>query len=50
MLRLVLHGRSPGNIAGELAQSIHTTREHIQGIYRKFNVTRRSALAALWMS
>lgn len=50
VLRLVLHGHSPKTIAKELAQSVYTTQEHIQAIYRKFNVSRRSALAALWTS
>jgi DNA-binding CsgD family transcriptional regulator len=50
VLRLVLHGHSPKAIAKELAQSVYTTQEHIQAIYRKFNVSRRSALAALWTS
>ncbi|MEO7066882.1 MAG: helix-turn-helix transcriptional regulator [Rhodanobacter sp.] len=50
VLKLLLHGHSPQAIAEKLSQSVYTTREHIQRIYRKFNVTRRSALAALWAS
>lgn len=50
VLKLLLHGLSPQAIAEQLSQSVYTTREHIQRIYRKFNVTRRSALVALWTS
>lgn len=52
--RAVLHGLLKGQaqkaVATELAQSVHTTREHIQTIYRKFNVNSRAELMALWLA
>ncbi len=38
------------SITCELKQSLHTTHGHVKEIYRKFNVTSRTALMAIWLS
>ena len=49
VVRLLLGGGGEREIAAELGQSVHTTHEHIKRIYRKFGVSNRPALAALWL-
>ena len=49
VLRHLLNGHTQSSIAESLAQSQHTTHDHIKSIYRKFDVNSRSALTALWL-
>lgn len=53
MERQVLTGLLDGSaekvIAASLEQSVHTTHDHVKSIYRKFGVSNRSALMALWL-
>lgn len=51
--RLVLHGLLAGHseqvIATQLSQSPHTTHTHIKALYRKFGISTRAELQALWL-
>jgi two-component system, NarL family, response regulator DevR len=47
ILRLVAEGKSNHEIAGELYLSPHTVKFHITRLLRKYNVRRRSELAAI---
>ncbi|MET0340683.1 MAG: helix-turn-helix transcriptional regulator [Polyangiales bacterium] len=49
VLRELLAGKADKEIAASLARSIHTTREHVASLYRKFGVSSRAALLALWL-
>lgn len=50
VLHRLLGGQAPRDIADELSQSVHTCREHIQAIYKKYNVKSRAQLMALWLA
>lgn len=50
VLQRLLKGAAPKVIAAQMTQSIYTTHEHIQSIYRKFNVRSRAELSALWLA
>tara|TARA_A100001391_G_scaffold48774_4_gene29028 strand:- start:9731 stop:10540 length:810 start_codon:yes stop_codon:yes gene_type:complete len=45
----VLQGLSEKQIAAANGQSPHTTHDHIKSIYRKYGVSSRTALMALWL-
>jgi len=51
--RKVLHGllagRSEKEIAAQIGQTYNTTHHYVGTLYRKFAVTNRSALVALWL-
>lgn len=51
--RKVLQGLLAGYTEKEIArlqrQSPHTTHDHVKAIYRKFGITNRAALLALWL-
>lgn len=49
VLMLVLSGRHPKGIAHDLNLSIHTVREHLQRLYRYFDVSGREGLMALFI-
>lgn len=49
VLRELLAGKADKEIATSLGRSIHTTREHVAALYRKFGVSSRAALLALWL-
>jgi len=53
MERKVLHGLLAGytekEIAREQGQSRHTTHDHVKTLYRKFGITNRAALMAIWL-
>lgn len=49
VLRCLLTGLAEKEIAAVQGQSYHTTHEYIKRIYRKFGVTNRAALMALWL-
>ena len=49
VLLALLGGKSEAQIAASLKQSHNTTHAHIKSIYRKFGVTNRPALTALWL-
>jgi DNA-binding CsgD family transcriptional regulator len=49
VLQGLLRGVSERKIAEENGQSPHTTHDHVKRIYRKYGVTSRSALMALWL-
>ncbi len=49
VLQGLLRGISERKIAEENSQSPHTTHDHVKRIYRKYGVTSRSALMALWL-
>nr|WP_272917844.1 helix-turn-helix transcriptional regulator [Altericroceibacterium endophyticum] len=45
----VLQGMSEKEVAIANDQSPHTTHDHIKSIYRKYGVSSRTALMALWL-
>nr|WP_272209872.1 helix-turn-helix transcriptional regulator [Marinicella sp. W31]MDC2875704.1 helix-turn-helix transcriptional regulator [Marinicella sp. W31] len=45
----LLQGLSERRIAENYGQSPHTTHDHVKRIYRKYGVSSRSALMALWL-
>lgn len=45
----LLRGSSEREIADTNGQSPHTTHDHVKRIYRKYGVSSRSALMALWL-
>lgn len=49
VLKSLLTGQTEKQIAAELGQSHHTTHGHVASIYRKFGVSNRPALTALWL-
>ncbi|BBI99982.1 hypothetical protein FGKAn22_16750 [Ferrigenium kumadai] len=49
VLHLLLAGLPEKLIAEELGRSYHTTHEHVTSIYRKFGVSNRAALMAIWL-
>lgn len=49
VLQGLLGGQTEKQIAAELGQSHHTTHGHVVSIYRKFGVSNRPALMALWL-
>lgn len=50
VLQLLLSRKSEKEIATELGQSFHTTHTHVRDIYRKYNVTSRAGLMAVWLT
>jgi DNA-binding CsgD family transcriptional regulator len=50
VVQLLLTDKSEKEIAVELGQSPHTTHGHVKEIYRKYNVTGRAGLMAVWLS
>jgi DNA-binding CsgD family transcriptional regulator len=44
-----LDGASDKEVAVRLASGVHTTREHIAALYKKFGVSSRAELLALWL-
>lgn len=49
VLQGLLQGFSERKIAENIGQSPHTTHDHVKRIYRKYGVSSRSALMALWL-
>jgi DNA-binding CsgD family transcriptional regulator len=49
VLRLLLTGLSEREIAGRLALGARTTHGHVTDIFRKFDVSGRAGLMALWL-
>ena len=49
VLQGLLGGLPEKEIAADLGHSYHTTHEYISNIFRKFGVSNRSALMALWL-
>ena len=49
ILHWLLTGQSEKQIAAAQGQSYHTTHEYVSGIFRKFGVTNRAGLMALWL-
>lgn len=49
VLSLLLTDASEKQIAGLLAQSFHTTHTHVREIFRRFGVTGRAGLMAIWL-
>lgn len=49
VLEQLLSGQSEPAIARDRDQSVHTTHDHVKRIYKKYGVTSRSALMALWL-
>lgn len=49
VLQQVLDGKTEKEMAEQLFQSRHTTRNHMKEIYRKFGVGNRASLMALWL-
>ncbi|TAK64177.1 MAG: LuxR family transcriptional regulator [Methylobacter sp.] len=49
VLHLLLTGLSEKRIAEQLERSYHTAHEQVTSIYRKFGVSNRAALMALWL-
>jgi DNA-binding CsgD family transcriptional regulator len=49
VLHLLLTGLSEKLIAEQLERSYHTAHEQVSSIYRKFGVSNRAALMALWL-
>lgn len=49
VLQGLLGGGTESQIAGQIGHSAHTTHEYVKRIYRKFGVTNRPALTALWL-
>lgn len=45
----LLKGLSESNIAHDIGQSPHTTHDHVKRIFRKYGVSSRSELMALWL-
>lgn len=50
VLNLLLTKKSEKEIADTLRQKKATTHEHVTQIYRKFNVSSRAALMAIWLT
>lgn len=50
ILHALLQGQKEREIAVEFGQSTHTTHDHIKKIYKKYGVSSRSALMALWLT
>jgi len=50
VLEGLLRGLSEKRVAAEYGQSQHTVHGHIKSIYKKYGVTSRSALMALWLT
>ncbi len=50
VLQMLLSDKSEKEIAAELGQSFHTTHTHVKEIYRKYNVTSRAGLMAVWLT
>lgn len=48
-LRCLLSGGADKDIAAELDIGLHGAREYVATLYRKFNVSSRTALMALWL-
>jgi DNA-binding CsgD family transcriptional regulator len=49
VLRLLLTGLSENEIARRLGLGVRTTHGHVTAIFRKFNVSGRAGLTALWL-
>ncbi len=49
VLQGLLGGESEKQVAAALDKSYHTIHEHVAAIFRKFDVTNRAALMALWL-
>lgn len=49
ILRSLLSGQTEREIAEQQGQSPHTTHHHVKAIYRKFGITNRAALMAIWL-
>lgn len=49
VLHLILTGLPEKQIADQLARSQHTVHETVTSIYRKFGVTNRASLMAIWL-
>jgi DNA-binding CsgD family transcriptional regulator len=49
VLQSLLSGKTEKQIAAELGQSPNTTHGHVTALYRKFGVSNRPALMALWL-
>ena len=49
VLQGLLHGMSEKQIASQNNQSPHTTHDHVKRIFRKYGVSSRSSLMALWL-
>lgn len=49
VLHGLLHGRAAKDIAAALGQSDHTTREYVKRLLRKYGVSSRAELMALWL-
>jgi len=49
VLRGLLAGKTEKEIALVQAQSPHTTHYHVKAIYRKFGITNRASLMAIWL-
>lgn len=49
VLQGLLSGRTEKEIAAAQERGAHTTHEYVKTIYRKFGVTSRAALMALWL-
>lgn len=50
VLQMLLSDKSEKQIAADLGQSYHTTHTHVKEIFRKYNVTSRAGLMAVWLS
>lgn len=50
VLQLLLSDKTEKEIATEMGQSFHTTHTHVKEIFRKYNVTSRAGLMAVWLS
>ncbi|MGM0593833.1 MAG: LuxR C-terminal-related transcriptional regulator [Pseudomonadota bacterium] len=49
VLTALLTGASEKEIANSMGHSAYTTHDYVKSIYRKFAVSNRSALMALWL-
>lgn len=49
VLRGLLSGKTEKEIAVFQGRGLHTTHEYVKALYRKFRVTSRAALMALWL-
>lgn len=49
ILQGLLQGATEKQIAANMTQSPHTTHDHVKSILRKYGVSSRSALMALWL-
>ena len=50
VLQLLLSEKTEKEIAAELGQSFHTTHTHVKELFRKYNVTNRAGLMAVWLA